>query len=75
MMERKAEFVVCIRNDGFAASLEPRKLYRVEHDPQSEQHGLVRVIDESGEGYLYPAEFFLAIELPEAVEEALALAS
>ena len=71
----KTQFVVCVKNEGYAASLELRKIYQVVVDTRAEEHGLIRVIDESGEDYLYPAEYFAAIELPRAVEEVFALAS
>lgn len=70
----KLQFVVCVKNQGYAASLELRKIYQVVEDTRAEEHGLIRVIDESGEDYLYPAEYFAAIELPQAIEEAFALA-
>jgi hypothetical protein len=73
--ESKTQFVVCIENKGYAASLELRKIYQVVEDTRAEEHGLIRVIDESGEDYLYPLEYFAAIELPQAVEKAFALAS
>jgi hypothetical protein len=47
-------YVVCVRNAGYGASLELRKLYPVVHDPDSEAHHVIRVIDESGEDYVYP---------------------
>lgn len=71
----KTQFVVCVKNEGYAASLELRKIYQVVVDTRAEEHGLIRVIDESGEDYLYPVENFAAIELPQAVEEVFALAS
>ena len=71
----KTQFVVCVKNEGYAVSLELRKIYQVVVDTRAEEHGLIRVIDESGEDYLYPAEYFAAIELPRAVEEVFALAS
>jgi hypothetical protein len=64
-------FVVCLSNEGYPASLEPRKLYRALRDPEGEAVGRVRVIDESGEDYLYPRDYFLPVPLPAAVEEAL----
>jgi hypothetical protein len=48
------DFAVCVKNTGFAASLEPRKLYLVVHDSDAEANDLIRVIDESGEDYVYP---------------------
>lgn len=64
-------YVLCIRNDGYPASLEIRKLYQALHDVDGERHGLTRVIDESGEDYLYPQEFFIPINLPKAAQNAL----
>jgi hypothetical protein len=64
-------FVVCINNADYPASLELHKIYRVLPDEDAEVDGDMRVIDESGEDYLYPAEWFVPIELPQAVEESL----
>jgi hypothetical protein len=71
-MNAEKHFAVCIRNDDYEGALELRKIYEVLEDPVAEPHDLVRVIDESGEDYLYPRDWFLAIELPENVEEAIA---
>jgi hypothetical protein len=71
--EAKSRFVVCVKNEGYPASLELRKIYRVGADVRAAEHHMIRVVDESGEDYLYPADYFVPIELPEAVEEALAL--
>ncbi len=60
-------FVVCLSNAGYDASLEVRKLYRVLADAKSEKLGLLRVIDESGEDYLYPKKLFAAIDLSPAL--------
>jgi len=68
----KHRYVVCVRNDGYPASLELKKLYPVLEDSFAAEHGMVRVIDESGEDYLYPTDFFVQIDLPAAVEKALA---
>lgn len=57
------KWVVCIRNAGFEASLEIRKLYYVEDDQKVQALGMIRVVDESGEGYLYPQEMFAAIAI------------
>ncbi len=65
-------FVVCIRNEGYPASLELRKIYQVISDTHAAEHQLVRVIDESGEDYLYPAEYFVPIELPREVQREFA---
>jgi hypothetical protein len=76
-MKKKTEpqFAVCIKNRDFPASLELRKIYRVVPDDAAAAHKQVRVIDESGEDYLYPAEYFVSIRLPQAVEKAVLQAS
>lgn len=58
-------------NDGYTASLELRKLYEVIADSFAAERGLVRVVDESGEDYLYSERYFVAVSLPRAVEAAL----
>ena len=68
-------FAVCLRNAGFDASLEVRKLYPVVEDADADANDLVRVIDESGEDYLYPASLFQKLELPAEVQRVLRLAS
>ena len=68
---RKKRFVVCVRNTGYPASLELRKVYQALPDADAEAHNLVRVIDESGEDYLFPEKFFRALDLPQGVETAL----
>ena len=70
-MDDHAHFAVCIRNEGLD-DLELRKLYQVLPDESASRSGFVRVIDDSGEDYLYPADNFLLLDLPQAVEEALA---
>lgn len=72
-MSSEKKFAVCIRNDEYEGSLELRKIYEILEDPSGEPHELVRVIDESGEDYLYPREWFLLIELPPNIEEAIDL--
>lgn len=64
-------FVICIRNSGYLASLELRKLYEVLEDAEGEKDDMIRVIDESGEDYLYPSDMFVAAPLPAAIEEAV----
>jgi len=59
--------VVCINNEGYSVSLERRKLYVTMPDAEAAKHGQLRVIDESGEDYLYPQEFFVAVELPQSL--------
>lgn len=65
----KNRFVICIRNDEYPASLETRKIYVAIPDADAEKHHQMRVVDESGEDYLYPEEYFIPIELPKAAEE------
>ena len=72
---RKKSFVVCLSNDGYAASLERRKIYVALRDVQAERDGLLRVVDESGEEYLYPKSRFAAVTLPRAVQQAVIAAS
>jgi hypothetical protein len=68
-------FAVCVRNKGYEASLERNKIYLVLPDPQAEKDGDIRVVDESGEDYLYPAKWFVAVEVPKAVQASLLKAS
>lgn len=65
------KFVVCVSNEGYEASLEPRKLYETVPDARAERLGQLRVIDESGEDYLYPLSFFEAVELRRPLEKKL----
>jgi len=67
----KKRFVVCVRNTGYPASLEVRKIYTALSDRTAEAHGMLRVVDESGEDYLYPAKFFIAVNLPQPLRTAL----
>jgi hypothetical protein len=67
--------VVCVNNDGYPASLEQRKIYVALRDVNAERHGLLRIIDESGDDYLYPKAFFRAIALPSAVRKAILAAA
>ena len=67
----KFRFVVCVNHDDYPASLEVRKIYRAIEDKEAERHNFLRVVDESGEDYLYPAHYFMALPLPGEVEEAL----
>ena len=64
-------FVVCIENTGYPASLELHKIYRIIADADAAQDGDVRIVDESGEDYLYPAKWFAAVELPQRVKASL----
>jgi hypothetical protein len=64
-------FVVCIDNANYEAALELRKIYETIPDHEAARSGLVRVIDESGEDYLYPTSYFVPIELPRKAERAM----
>ncbi len=68
---QRTRFVVCLDNKGYDASLDVRKIYRVVADTKADRLGLVRVIDESGEDYLYPRKLFAAIELSPSVRRRL----
>ena len=67
----KKRYLLCVRNKG-TEDVEPRKLYEQLPDPRAAKDGYVRVIDESGEDYLYPADYFVAVDLPREAERALA---
>ena len=69
------QLVVCIDNEGYSVSLEKRKIYVALRDAEAERNGLMRVIDESGEDYLYPKGFFRAIALPQAIKKAILAAA
>jgi hypothetical protein len=70
-MGEHRHFAVCIRNEEYEASLELRKIYEVIEDSVAESHQMVRVIDEENEDYLYPASWFVPIDLPQRAEEAI----
>jgi hypothetical protein len=72
---RSKQLVVCVNNEGYPASLERRKIYVMLRDQASEKHGLLRVIDESGDDYLYPRMFFRSIALPPATKKAVLAAA
>jgi hypothetical protein len=67
------QFVVCVKNKGYEASLEPRKIYQVLTDKEAEKHKMIRVIDETGEDYLFPSNLFSPISLPQTLVKELAL--
>ena len=72
--EEAAEFVVCLRNEGFETSLLRRKLYRVLPDATAESEALIRVVDETGEDYLYPRDRFGRVTVTRETAEALSTA-
>lgn len=70
-MAKSARLVICLDNSGYEVSLERRKIYVAVPDAKAERHGQLRVVDESGEDYLYPAELFIDAELPRPVKRAV----
>jgi hypothetical protein len=75
IQQSEPQFAVCIDNRDYPASLELRKIYRVTRDPAAARHGQIRIVDESGEDYLYPQVCFLPIKLPQAAGRAILKAS
>ena len=71
MRESDVSFAVCVNNADYPASLELHKVYRILPDEDDEVEGDLRIVDESGEDYLYPAEYFVPVALPQAVEESV----
>lgn len=69
--KEESQFVVCINNAEYPASLELHKIYRVIPDEDAAEDGDLRIVDESGEDYLYSADWFVAVKLPQAVQESL----
>jgi hypothetical protein len=74
-MAKPHRYGVCVNNRGNPAALEVRKIYRLLDDADAESRGLVRVIDESGEDYLYPQGFFVPIEVPPTAVKAFSKTS
>jgi hypothetical protein len=70
-----SHYVVCVKNGDYPASLELRKIYQLRSDVVAIKLGMLRVVDESGEDYLYPEDHFIAIKLTPSVERALRSAS
>ena len=71
MSEIESRYYICVKNEGYSASLQLRTVYPGISDPEAESHGMLRIVDESGEDYLFPASFFVPIEVPEAAIHAL----
>ena len=65
------QFAICLKNDGYEVSLELRKIYQVLPDLDAAKHRQIRIIDESGDDYLYPQNFFAPIELPQPIRRAV----
>ena len=72
---RAKSLVVCINNEDYPASLERRKIYVSLPEPDAKKRGLMRMIDESGDSYLYPKALFRLIDLPQAVKRAVLAAA
>ncbi len=71
MKRTHPQFVVCVRNKEYGASLELRKLYQLVPDDEAAKHRQMRVIDESGEDYLYPEDYFVPVRLPQSAGKAV----
>ncbi|MGH8138549.1 MAG: hypothetical protein ACREVV_10190 [Steroidobacteraceae bacterium] len=71
MAKTSKRLVICLDNSGYEASLERRKIYVVIPDADAALHGRIRVVDESGDDYLYPEERFVEAELPQAIRRAV----
>ncbi len=69
----KRHFMICVNNRGYEASLEIRKIYEIIIDKVAEKHHQLRVIDESGEDYLFPEDYFAPVRLPSVTKEKLEL--
>ncbi|MDA0733324.1 MAG: hypothetical protein O2909_00870 [Chloroflexi bacterium] len=72
---QKSHYVVCVMNDDYPVSIELRKIYRSVPDSEASGQSLIRVVDESGEDYLYPADYFVPIKLPKAAEKAFSVSN
>jgi hypothetical protein len=70
-MAKHRHLVICVDNSGYEASLERRKIYEALADAAASKRSLLRVIDESGEGYLYPESMFVAASLPDSIRRAV----
>ena len=73
-MTMRKRFAICVDNKGYEASLIPRKIYDIIPDEQAEHDDFIRIVDESGEDYLYHVSHFALVELPEEVERVLVAA-
>ncbi len=70
-MSDDPQFAICIKNEDYPASLQLWKVYRVLPDEKGKRHNMIRVIDESGEDYLFSANYFVPVKLPQEAETAL----
>lgn len=69
MTDPSSALAICVKNDGYDASLELRKVYELLPDEEASKRDQLRVVDESGEDYLYPKEFFVCVELPQPAQQ------
>ena len=74
-LQSGSRLAVCVCNDGYPAALEVHRAYPMLPDAQAERHGLVRIVDESGEAYLYPQEFFEPLDAAAGAQQGLRRAS
>lgn len=74
-MKKTTRFLLCVSNRGYAASLIKQKVYKQISDPTSERHGMVRLVDESGEDYAFPSKLFVNLQVPMTATRAFARAS
>lgn len=72
---KESKFVICIENSDYLASLETRKIYEVLPDSEAAKVDFIRIVDESGDDYLYPASCFVDVDLPKAVQAAIVKAA
>lgn len=70
-LKYEVQFAVCVNNNDYPASLELHKIYVVLTDKEATKDGDLRIVDESGEDYLYPANYFVIIELPKVVQDSV----
>jgi hypothetical protein len=75
MTRSTRNLVVCLKNKGYEVSLERRKIYLAIPDATAAKHRLLRVIDESGDDYLYPDECFASVDLPTPIRRAVLTAA
>jgi hypothetical protein len=68
---KKKSFVICVQNEGYEVSLEKRKIYEAIEDQDAAKHQQLRIVDESGDDYLFPASFFVFVELPKPTQRAV----
>jgi len=67
----RSSYVLCVRNRGYRVSLELSKVYRQIADAWAHRHDVIRIVDESGEGYLYPRDYFVSVPISKAARAAL----